>query len=186
MFVVLPGPSYSDESYVPPDCGMNSLYMLLNLSSTHANLEDLHGILPPRREDGYSLLELQGAAGRYGLNLWGGRLTRDNVPLDRPVIAHFGAAQERLGHYVVLVPVGETGTMVQMIDPPYHSKMIDYTSIIPPGSSIKILYPLRFWEARSFLAVGIGVVLVGVAITLNMGRSRGFLHISAKRVIPES
>ena len=172
MLVVLPGSSYSAEIYVPPDCGMDSLYILLKLNGTHASLEELRRILPPRRNDGYSLLELQGAAGRWGLNLRGVRFTRDNVPLDRPAIAHFGAAQGRPGHYAVLVPVGDTGTMVQMIDPPYHPKIIDYASIIPPGSSIEILYSLRFWETRSFLALGVGVLLVAIAITLTMSRRR--------------
>ena len=181
MLVVLPGSSYSAESYVQPDCGMNSLYLLLKLNGTHASLEDLRGILPRRRDGGYSLLELRGAAGRCGLNLWGVRLTPDNVPLNRPVIALFGAAQGRPGHYAVLVPVGETGTMGQMIDPPYHPKMIDYTSIIPPGSSIKVLYPLRFWETRSFLALGIGMAIVAVAIPLAVGRGRSSWRMATIR-----
>jgi hypothetical protein len=173
MLVVLTGSGNSTESYDPPDCGMNSLYILLKLNGTQVNLEDLRGILPPRRNGGYSLMELQGAAGRCGHNLSGVRLTRDNVPLDRPVIAHFGAEHEGIGHYAVLAPVGETGTMVQIIDPPYHPKIIDYASIIPPGSSIKILYPLRFRETRSFLVLGIGVALVAVAVALVVGRGRG-------------
>lgn len=141
ILVVLPGSSSSAERYVPPDCGMNSLYILLKLNGAHASLEDLHGILPPRRDAGYSLRELQGAAGRWGLHLWGVRLTRDNVPLDRPVIAHFGAAQGRPGHYAVLVPVGEMGTMVEVIDPPYHQKLLimlqSFRPARPLGSSAR-------------------------------------------------
>lgn len=174
MVVAAPGTSYSDGSFTPPDCGMNSLYILLGLNGIHVSLEDLHVLLPPRSNDGFSLQELRGAANRCGLELWGVRLTRDNLPLDRPVLAHFGAAQGRLGHYAVLVPVGETGTMVQMIDPPFHPKMIDYASMMPAASSIKVLYPLRFWERRRFHVILVGVVLVAVALPLGMRGSRGY------------
>lgn len=141
-------PAHSEEDLSSLSCGPNSLYVLLELTGRHTDMKDLLRTLPAVHPKGYSLLELQGAGRQRGLDLWGGYLTRENIPLDRPVIAFFDGSQARSGHYAVLVPVGRTGTMVQLIDPPYYPMIIDYTSIISAGSSVKILYPLSFWQSK--------------------------------------
>ncbi len=169
---ILPATGRSEERFAPPDCGVSSLYILLDLTGRRVELKDLYEALPPRHEDGYSLLELRNASRRCGLDLWGGRLSRDHLPLDRPVIAYYNVPGRQLGHYVVLVPVGTTGTMVEMIDPPYHPRIVDYTAVMPAGSSLRILYPLEFWETRVFVAAGVGafLVLVLAAISLFLRR----------------
>lgn len=98
------------------DCGPNALYLLLRSSGIDVRMEAIERALPPRHSDGYSMAELRDAARACGLSLRGIRIGPDDVPLDRPVIAHMD--QGRSGHYVLLRPIGRTGTMVQVIEPP--------------------------------------------------------------------
>src|SRR5262249_50665333 len=98
------------------DCGPNSLYLLLQLSGYRADLDTLKRLLPSRPPPGYSMLELKAAARANGLRLRGIRFGKRDVPLDRPAIAFLNHSGS--GHFVVLRPVGVTGTMVQIIEPP--------------------------------------------------------------------
>lgn len=171
-------PVHSEGDLSALSCGPNSLYVLLDLLGRRANLGDTLRVLPAPHPRGYSLLEIREAARRRGLDLWCGHLTRENTPLDRPVIAFFDGSQTRTGHYAVLVPVGQTGTMVQMIDPPYYPVIVDYKDIIPVRSSIKILYPLSFWQSKWFpVAIIASITIIFSAIYL-LPRSRfGFITL---------
>ena len=175
LIATSPAPAHPEESNSTLGCGPNSLYMLLELLGKHADLKDISQVLPEAHPKGYSLLDLQRAARRRGLNLWGGHLTRENTPLDRPVIAFFDGSQARTGHYAVLVPVGQTGTMVQLIDPPYYPRIVDYADIIPADSSTKILYPMNFWQTRWFLCVATTIIVVAASFLVR-SRIRSNTH----------
>jgi Peptidase C39 family len=109
------------------DCGVNALYLLLQLEGNAVTLQKIDALLPPRRPDGYSMAELSGAARSLGLNLDGIRFGKGDRALTRPAIAFLKRGKN--GHFAVLRPVGTTGTMVQIIDPPSPPWIADYDRI---------------------------------------------------------
>lgn len=126
---VAPGPGIrADEaSATDPDCGLNSLFILFQLEGCPVSLGQLDGALPHREPKGYSMAELAQAAASLGLRLEGIDLQGSSRPRDRAVIAHFKHAGE--GHFAVLRSVGMTGTMVQVIDPPDHPRIMDFARV---------------------------------------------------------
>src|SRR5579883_1705443 len=110
------------------DCGVNALFILLRLEGRPITLDRLYTVLPPRHGDGYSMAELAAAARSLGLRLGGVRFFRGDQALDRPASAFIKDA--RGGHFMVLRPVGTTGTMVQVIDPPSAPLMTDYDRLL--------------------------------------------------------
>ncbi|GAC1475713.1 MAG: hypothetical protein NVSMB9_28700 [Isosphaeraceae bacterium] len=110
------------------DCGVNALFVLLRLEGRPVTLDRLLAPLPPRRADGYSMAELSAASGSLGLSLEGVRFARGDKALDRPAIAFLKDVKG--GHFAVLRPVGTTGTMVQVIDPPHAPWIADYEQVL--------------------------------------------------------
>ena len=143
------------------DCGLNALYLLLDLTGHHRELESLVKMLPERHKDGYSLAELQTASRSSGLPLQGRMITHADLPLSTPVIAFFTTHRPDGGHFVVLVPAGTTGKMAQVIDPPYAPAILDYTRIFGVDNSMVILQPWSPWERyQSTATVLIGFLIV--------------------------
>jgi hypothetical protein len=114
------------------DCGLHALYVLMHLEDQALTLADLLDRLPPRSARGYSMAELRDTAGRLGLPLDGIQLGESRAPLPRPAIVFMTNAQN--GHFVVLRPVGTTGTMVQVIDPPRVPRIVDYADLVKSKS----------------------------------------------------
>ncbi|MGC8643672.1 MAG: cysteine peptidase family C39 domain-containing protein [Isosphaeraceae bacterium] len=122
------------------DCGVNALFVLLHFEGHPVPYDRLESALPPRRPDGYSMAELSAAARALGLPLDGVKFVKGDKPLDRPAIALFQNA--RGDHFAVLRPVGTTGTMVQVIDPPHVPAIMDYDRILgSKGWTGRILLP---------------------------------------------
>lgn len=138
--------SLGAAEFVPPDCGVNSLYLLLDLNGKRTSISHIKSLLPPARDNGYSLDDLRRAAKPCGLRLTGKILRLKETPLDRAVLAHLDTGVIAGGHYVVLVPAGTTGKVVQLIDYPYAPKMLDYSSIVSDDSGIPILYQASISE----------------------------------------
>ena len=159
------GPSPSKDSRTP-DCGVNALSILLRLDGRPATLDRITSALPERHPSGYSMAELSDAAKRLGLRLEGVRLTKAETPLDRPAIAFLNDA--RGGHFAVLRPVGTTGTLVQVIDPPHPPWITDYDRILAarPWTG-KVLVPASGWPPRPMAAALVGcagAVLIGLGL----------------------
>ena len=114
------------------DCGPNSLFILLKLTGHEADLNAITRSLPPRDSAGYSLSELQTAASKFGLRLNGVRFDKRNSPLSQPAIAYIMTLGE--GHFIILKPVGVTGKMVQIIDPPSAPVITDYDQLLAARS----------------------------------------------------
>jgi hypothetical protein len=164
------------EPFTPPDCGLNCLYALLKLNGNEVDLQTLESALPPRNAQGYSLAELQAAASTFGMRLEGRQVGPSDTPFDRPVIAHIGFGETRSGHYVVLVPVGRTGTMTQMFDPPYHPHITDYTKLfVANRGSMRILRPVYDGETliRAFALFATVACLLAVVGALTLSRRCG-------------
>ena len=135
IVVVLLGGSTLRADEVEPhplDCGPNSLVMLLRLAGHEVALDEVKQALPPRHGVGYSLAELQSAASKFGLSLNGIRLDKSDLPLVQPAIAFLYSAGE--GHFILMRPVGTTGKVVQVIDPPFAPAIMDYEKLLASRS----------------------------------------------------
>lgn len=93
-------------------CGFASLYVLQHWMGGALNLEQLraadHGPI--------SMLELITVAGQSGIVLHGVKLSAGDFPLREPHILHFSRGP--VGHFMVARPVGQTGRLIQLFDPP--------------------------------------------------------------------
>ncbi len=146
------------------DCGVNALHVLLNLEGRPATVDRLLSALPARHPDGYSMAELAAASKALGLDLDGVRFSRGDKPLTRPAIVFLNDAKG--GHFAVLRPVGTTGTMVQVIDPPAVPWIADYDRVVSTKSwTGRILTPREPWalrHARPLLIASVGVVVAAM------------------------
>lgn len=116
--------SIPSETFLDPDCGRNALYVLLRLERQSVPMERLVAALPKPNVNGFSMAELASASGALGLSLEGLDLASYGRRPDRPIIIFL--KRKGLGHFAVLRPVGTTGKMVQLIDPPYPPQVLDY------------------------------------------------------------
>ncbi len=98
------------------DCGVNSLFILLQLQGRPVSLARLEAVLPAQHPQGRSMAELSEAARSFGVRLRGVRLETRGSLRGRPAIVYL--MDNAGGHFAVLRPVGTTGTMVQVLDPP--------------------------------------------------------------------
>lgn len=158
------------------DCGTNALFLLFEIEGLPITLDRLDTALPPRHRDGYSMAELAEASRVLGLRLDGIQLDRRGTRPDRPVIAFFKDAKG--GHFAVLRPVGTTGAMCQVLDPPHALRLIDYAEVARmPTWTGRVLFPADPWAIRNatpLLAGAAGVsLLVGVIRVRGRRRSRG-------------
>jgi ABC-type bacteriocin/lantibiotic exporter with double-glycine peptidase domain len=118
------------------------------------NLSDLRRALPHPGRDGLSMADLQSAASIFGVGLRETRIRREDFPLDRPVIALLSTEDD--GHFVVLQPVGTTGTMAMVCDFPRPPRIVDYASLSDSeGWNGLALVPVRPWESAFPYSVGI-------------------------------
>jgi hypothetical protein len=166
------------DDMVTRDCGVNSLYLILQLEGRPVPLDRLDAALPLRPQDGYSMAELKAAARTLGLQLRGVQLSKGDRPLKRPAIAYF--YDRKGGHFAVLKPVGTTGTMVQLIDPPLSPQILDYDRLFSWDSwTGRALVAHDNWLASNLAlisAAAIGTLL----IALSMRRHYGTPHTSPK------
>ncbi len=146
------------------DCGVNALFVLLRLEGRPATLEDLEAALPrSQHPGGYSMAELSAAAASLGLGLEGVRLAQGDAGLKRPAIAYLKDSQG--GHYVAIRPVGNTGTMVQVIDPPHPAIIMDHDRLLASAKwTSRILVPGDPWISRH--RVSLLVSLAGILLIL--------------------
>lgn len=161
-----------DES-VRLDCGINALFILLHLEGRPVALERLLSALPARQPAGYSMAELAAASRSCGLVLEGVRFQGGVRPLRHAAIAFL--QDGRGGHFTVLRPVGNTGTMVQVIDPPHVPRVVDYDRIVTARAwTGQILVP-RDGPPRQ------AVVLASLAVTGLIGLVVGRLRRSHRQ-----
>jgi hypothetical protein len=137
-----------------PDCGVSALYILLRLEGKPSTVEQIESTLPRRNPAGYSMAELASASRALGVDLEGVRLEKGGGPITRPAIAYL--EDGAWGHFAVVRPVGTTGTMVQVIDPPSHPLIADYDRVLKAKSwTGRVLVPRRHWSARRSLLLAI-------------------------------
>ncbi len=163
----------ADDERTRLDCGANALYLLLHLEGRPVTVEQLLSKLPPHRPDGYSMAELAATSRALGLELEGVRFAKGDPNPDRPAIAFIENA--RGGHFTMLRPVGSTGSMVQVVDPPSPPWVTDYDRLFVDGLwTGRILTPRPPWyspaRASGRLAMA-GVILAAASSAWTWGRS---------------
>jgi len=150
------------ESKTDLDCGVNALFVLLQIEGCPVALDRLESALPPRHTDGYSMTELASAARSLGLSLEGVRFVKGDSALDRAGIAFVKDAKG--GHFLVLRPVGTTGTMVQVIDPPHVPVITDYDRLFTSRAwTGRILQPRDPWHVRHAIPLVLAALSVPLA-----------------------
>lgn len=159
------------ESTARPDCGVNALFVLLHLEGLPVPLDHVKSVLPPRHPDGYSMAELAAAAEALGLGLEGMRFAEGDKAPARPVIAFLRDA--RGGHFAVLRPVGTTGTMVQVIDPPSAPWITDYDRVFSvrqwPGRVLVARDPWFVRKIAPLMIVTAGLAVIAYALRHRVG-----------------
>lgn len=152
-----------------PDCGPIALATLLHLEDVPVRVEELAGRMGSDGI-GHSLAQLRDEASRLGVPLTGVRLSGDPRDLDRPALIHLNRGQH--GHFLVVRPVGHSGTLVQVFDAQGSPVVIDgdalYRSREWTGMA---LIPARGVGSRRLVAVWIATG-AGVCIWLGRRRSR--------------
>lgn len=165
------------EDGTKPDCGVHALFILLRLEGKPVTIDRLDSALPPRRPEGYSMAELAVAARSVGLNLEGVRFEKGDKSLARPAIAFLKSDEG--WHFTVLRPVGTTGTMVQVIDPPSAPWIADYDRVLSSKRwTGRILIPREPWikqNAAPTVAGFVGFVLVLSGIGYHVAKRRTHL-----------
>jgi Peptidase C39 family len=153
------------------DCGTIALYQFARLEGLHPDLSDVRAHLPPRNPTGYSMLELQTAAGRLGMKLRGVRLRKsDRAPTSAAIV--FLAQPGNHGHYVVIRPIGHSGKLVQVLDSIGSPILLDVAQ----------MYEARQWTGLALvpertnwfllIPVGISAILAGAFVFPSLARYR--------------
>jgi len=134
--------------------------------------------MPEDPETRRAMAELATAARSLGLQLDGNRLVKGDTSLDRPAIVFLKDA--RGGHFAVLRPVGNTGTMVQVIDPPHVPWIADYDQIVSGKTwTGRILVRRDAWIVRNMIPV---LMAVAGCVLLVMGLSHGLRTVRGLRM----
>jgi len=178
------GPTSSVAAAAPDeetklDCGVNALFVLLRLEGKPVTLDRLESALPFRQPQGYSMAELAAAGGSLGLRLEGLRLAKGDKGLDRPAIAFLKDAKG--GHFAVLRPVGSTGTMVQVIDPPHAPWIGDYDRVLSaePWTG-RVLVRRDAWIVRNMNPL---LMALAGCILLVAGLARGWRTLRLQKSV---
>lgn len=143
------------------DCGTLSLQTLLHIEGRPTSLRRLESILPTPSPRGYSMRELQDAGRARGLNLVGALLSKDTRSINRPMIMYL--KQGAHGHFIVVRPVGSSGSLVQILDPNLRPDVIDKADLFAAREwSGLVLMPSRpNWPLRIGWALGACSLAVG-------------------------
>lgn len=109
------------EGHIP--CGVSTLFMMARLQGLPVTLEEVELSLGPGSAGGHTLAELILAGGSFGLKLQAVKFDPDGFQPNAPLIAHL--TRNDMGHYVILQPVGHSGHLIQVLDPPDLVEVLD-------------------------------------------------------------
>ncbi len=145
------------------DCGPAALHTLLSVEGRSVGFTKVAARLPHRR-GGHSMKELRDVAWSFGLNLEGRHIGKDIRAIDRPMLAFI--KDDRLRHFLVIRPVGHTGSLVQVIDSNEPPQIMDKADLVASNQwTGVVLAPKR----TSWAAVG-GLSLLAVPGLVGLGR----------------
>ncbi len=141
-------------------CGPVSLYLFLRLNGLKVSYDDVVAGFGSHHKIGATLADMKQAAGNCGLAVECVRV-RALPDVRRSIIAYLNPGDRtNAGHYIVVRPIGETGTMVQVISPPSMPRARDRSDLCadPAWTGIVIVPANRTSRVPSVL---VGVIAVG-------------------------
>lgn len=152
------------------DRAVNAFCLLGALRERPITPTELKAILPARHRLGYSMEDLLNAGARLGLPLEPLRLPPGARAPDRPMIVYLKDIPT--GHFAVIRPVGITGKMIQVLDPPHAPRITDFSAY---SSTLawtgRALAPRRFAWSPWLLGVSVAGLSLGAAVGLRSRRS---------------
>lgn len=147
------------------DCGSNSLFLLLRLQGLDISLDQVKRRLGPLPPGGYSVSELVSASDSLGLELEALEYKHGKPRAEKNLIVYLLGA--RGGHFAVLNPVGTTGSMVQLIDPPYPPRIVDWERLLTAKEWTGIVIAPK---PRSSSALGISMIALSAVASMIAAR----------------
>jgi hypothetical protein len=148
------------------DCGPVAVYALFQIEGRPTPIETIAAKLPPPRPDGFSMKELRDASSSLGLTLDGVYLGQDVAAIDRPMLVFLKV--DRQGHFLVIRPVGHTGTLVQVIDSGQPPRVMDKAELVSSDQWTGVaLVPRRTnWTLMTTLGLLATACAAGLGLTL--------------------
>lgn len=111
------------------DCGPAALLALGAVEGRAIDFDQIAARLPYRRE-GHSMRELRDVARSFGLRLEGLYVGKDAKLIDRPMLAFIKDEGAKIEHFLVVRPVGHSGTLVQLIDSNGPPRVIEKVELV--------------------------------------------------------
>jgi hypothetical protein len=156
-----------------PDCGTFALYHLLHLTGLPVDLDRVSRALGPPSPQGHSLRELRDAARKCGLVVDAVVLRKENSALNRPALLFVKAG--KVGHFVVVRPIGHTGRLIQWLDGDRTPAVVDAEWVFSSTSWTGLALVPR--ETNKLAMVVIGCSILGLAgFAMLWRKSRGGRH----------
>ena len=144
------------------DCGTIPLYLLLRAEGRETSLPSVESLLPDPNSEGHSMKDLRDGARGSGRSLRGRVLPKEDRAIDRPMIVFL--RRRATGHFVFVRPVGQTGKLVQAIDPPFATAVMDKANLfaMPEWTGLTLVPSgdRRLWWAGCGLLVAAAIATV--------------------------
>ena len=156
------------------DRGPAALLALGAVEGREIDFNKLAARLPYRRE-GYSMKELRDVARSFGLKLAGEYVGKHAGLIDRPMLAFIKDKDAKIEHFLVVRPVGHTGSLVQLIDSNGPPRVIEKSELVASSQWTGIvLVPARTnWAVVGGSGLLAGSGLLGLSLLIaRRGRRR--------------
>lgn len=173
VFMAVLAPLRSSYAADVNDCGTLALYSLLHIEGRPIDLRTLANRLSSPGQDGHSMKALRDTARMSGLELRGVQLKKDPRAIDRPMLVYLKEGGH--GHYIVIRPVGHTGTLVQIIDSNRPLEIMDKVDLVasPIWTGLALVPRRANWPARLF---GGFFAVTGLCFLLRYCVTRSWFH----------
>ena len=144
------------------DCGTVALYLLLYAEGHKTPLSAVQALLPDPTSKGLSMKDLRDGTRALGVPLQGVVLPKEDRAIDRPMIVFL--KRVHVGHFVFVRPVGQTGKLLQAIDPPFATAVMDKADLfaLPEWTGLALVPSggRRLWWAGCGLFGSAAIVVV--------------------------
>lgn len=163
-----------DGGHPTVDCGPAAVAMLLDVTGHSVPFDRVVARLPAR-PGGHSMLELRDLAGSFGLTLDGRFVGQDGAAIDRPMLAYLKAGSFR--HFLIVRPVGHSGSLVQVIDFQQPPRVMDRTELVrSPQWTGSVLAPRSRFAGWATSGAGFALLTASVVALARLGP-----HLGANR-----
>ena len=145
------------------DCGTVALYLLLHAEGHKTPLSVVQSLLPGPTSEGLAMKDLHDGARALGVPLQGVVLPKEDRAIDRPTIVFL--RRRGVGHFVFVRPVGQTGKLLQAIDPPFATAVMDKADLfaMPEWTGLALVPSgdrRLWWAGCGLFACGAGLLFL--------------------------